>query len=112
MIDPTNLLPPLPPVLVHLFHWVVLAVYVLVVLSMVLSFVWAYIKDSYVSQYRKPFPVTKVTKWFDFVLTLCVNIPHYMNKIARSKGLPTPFKFDVGDLEPQNPPSPPASPSV
>ena len=100
-----SVFPVLPPIVAVIWHWIVLIVVIEFFLGVVASFVWAYVKDSYVRTYKKPFPVTKWTQRVDFAIILLCNVPHWMNKRAEAAGLPKPFAFDPGDLTPPVDPS-------
>ena len=100
-------LPVVPPIVAVIWHWVVLVVVLGFFLGVGSSFAWAYVKDSYVRTYKKPFPTTKWTQRVDFAIILLCNVPHWMNKRAEVQGLPKPFAFDPGDLSP--PVEPPLS---
>lgn len=104
--DPQSLLPAMPPIVVVVFHWLVLLVAVIFWLGVGLAFIWAFWKDSWVKQYKTDYPETVWSRRIDRIITLATNFPQYMNKKAKEKGLPAPFKFVAEDLTIPPPPIP------
>ena len=96
--DPQSFLPAMPPLVMVILHWIIVIVVGMAIVGAIGSLLWGYYKDAWVRQYKMPYPKTKWSQRLDLWLPLVANLPHFLNKWAKSKGLPTYFKFIPEDL--------------